>query len=185
MKRLVDAGHIDCYIQLKNNSMIWAFQEAYRLNPPPDEEKFVMFSELDLIIPENLDWVKETRKMQEQAELTGFGLSLENYVPPNGGHLDDNITFGIWLMAINKGIYDKFSKHYKQFNLPLADYKIRDLTLHYGGRVLKGPNVLYHLGWDIWKVDKEYWEEKMKGIQWDKAHKPLLHYIYKKENSNG
>lgn len=84
LEREVYAGNIDAYIVFDDNLLSSAVKHAYRLNPPKaDSEDFVVFTDLDLKVPDNLDWIKELRERFAYPEvgLVAFDLDPINYEP--------------------------------------------------------------------------------------------------------
>jgi predicted SAM-dependent methyltransferase len=124
---------------------------------PPTEEDFFVFTELDLVVPDGLDWIKEIRDLRKQGAVDcGFSLDLSNYVPPNHGHSSDESgnAMGIWLVGVDRRIFESFPKG-GRFN---------DAILHQfmesRGKKIRSRKQLYHLAWDLWKEDPEYWALK-------------------------
>ena len=64
-----------------------------------------------MLVPKNVDWIKEIRKKMEKNVICGFTLNNENYVYPNAGWNEklniENKMFGVWLMGIRKDIFLK------------------------------------------------------------------------------
>lgn len=137
--------------------LTWAFENIL----PESSEGFSVITDLD-VIPD-FDWLKALRASYNTEHiLTGFGLKTENYVSPNSGF--DLNGFGSWLMGVDSNIYKEYCKKYK-FHLDSQVIQFFQSK----GRILKYDNPkLYHLGWDLWKDDPEYWQEKLKGIDWTK-----------------
>lgn len=174
---LVDQGKVNRYIQLEKNVQIMAFNQALNMYPPDNSEDFFVLTELDLIV-KNFDWLKETRSMMKEGNvLSGFRLSLENYKPPNGGHVDDGISCGFWLMALKKDLFFKVCP----LNIALADHRVRWYMSNYG-RMKQNSNCLYHLGWDLHKIDPEYFNEKVKGIKWNLYERSAIQFIHEKKS---
>lgn len=176
-KQLVDDGKIKRFIKFHNNSMIRAFNYMYENYPPAGE--FFMMTELDLVVPD-CDIINLTKKAQENANLTGFRLSLENYKSPNRGHLDLKDNFGIWLMGLNSKIFRE--QYSKLRGRPLSDDWIRQA---YHGKGIKSieDHKLYHLAWDLpFKMElRDYWNQKARKIDWQTAPIPKVNYIYEKK----
>lgn len=164
--REVARGGIDLFLGLEANIRGNALRTGYELSPPDDSEDFFMFTDLDVVVPDGLDWIAETRRMQADPALavSGFSLSLENYVPPNSGHDPDphGHAMGVWLMALKRELYEQRFPD----ELPLVDHVLLN-TLRAHGRIERSRRELYHLGWDIHRDDPEYWQLKLAGIPWN------------------
>lgn len=161
----VSRGTVDLFLGLDDNIRGNALRTGYELAPPDGSEDFFMFTDLDLIVPDGLDWIAETRRMQSDPGLvaSGFSLSLENYVPPNSGHDPDpnGHAMGVWLMGLKREAYERRFPD----ELPLVDHVLLNaLSPH--GRIERSRRELYHLGWDIHRDDPEYWQLKLAGIPW-------------------
>ncbi len=177
VKPLVDSGKVKRYIQLTQNDMLNGFNRSFALFPPDDSEKFFIFTELDLIV-KGFDWIQETRRMQETANLSGFKLSQENYVPPNQGHVEDGISVGFWLMGLNTQKFYQVMNQSNGWNHPVQDHRLRSLM----GTKARSDKELYHLGWDIWKDDPEYFDRKLKGIDWSRRTCSPLEFVYERQS---
>ena len=179
VKPLIDSGHVKRFIQLKDNVQIMAFNQAYQMYPPDGSEEFFMFTELDLIV-RNFDWIKETRiMMQEGHVLSGFRLSLENYGPPHGGHMDDGISCGFWLMALNTKVFNgSVSLHHS-----LSDHRVREFMKR-RGTMKQNKNCLYHLAWNVHKDDPEYFCKKVdlaRGKErWNLTERSPVEFVYER-----
>jgi hypothetical protein len=165
-ERAVERGSVDLFLGLEDNIRGNALRTGYELSPPDDSEDFFMFTDLDLVVPDGLDWIAETRRMQADPALvaSGFSLSLENYVPPNSGHSPDvhGHAMGTWLMGLKRAAYER---HFSD-ELPLVDHVLLNaLAAH--GRIERSRRELYHLGWDLHRDDPEYWQLKLAGIPWN------------------
>lgn len=163
--RGIEDGSIDAFLGLEENIRGNALRTAYELFPPDTSESFFVFTDLDLVVPDDLDWIAETRRMQSDPRLvaSGFSLSLENYVPPNAGHDPDvnGHAMGVWLMGLKREPYER---HFPD-ELPLVDHVLLN-TLGRHGRIERSRRTLYHLGWDLHRDDPEYWALKQQGIPW-------------------
>lgn len=179
IKPLVDCGKVKRYIQLSGNDMLNGFNRGYALFPPDRSEDFFVFTELDLIV-RGFDWVAETRRMQSKAILSGFKLSDENYVPPNKGHMEDGISVGFWLMGLKTTQFNKVMSSVYCMNQPVQDYKIRTMMSTQGKITRDNDHELYHLGWDIWKDDPEYFDRKLKGIDWSQRTCSPVEFVYER-----
>ena len=161
----VERGAIDLFLGLEDNIRGNALRTGYELSPPDQSENFFMFTDLDLVVPDGLDWIGETRRMQSDPGLvvSGFSLSLENYVPPNSGHDPDphGHAMGVWLLGLKGDVYEQ---HFPD-DLPLVDHVLLN-TLSRRGRIERSRRELYHLGWDLHRDDPEYWQMKLAGIPW-------------------
>ena len=161
----VAAGEVDLFLGLEGNIYGNALRTGYELAPPDASEPFFIFTDLDLEVPAGLDWIGETRRMHSDAALavSGFSLSLENYVPPNSGHDPDpnGHAMGVWLLGIRRGLYDT---HFPP-ETPLVDHLLLN-ALGRHGRIERSRREVYHLGWDLPRDDPEYWQMKLAGIPW-------------------
>lgn len=156
---------LHAFLGLEENIVGNALRTAYELYPPDDSEPLFVFTDLDLVVPDGLDWIAETRRMHADPGLavSGFSLSLENYVPPNSGHDPDphGHAMGVWLLGIRRRLYDE---HFPD-ELPLVDSVLLN-TLAKHGRIERSRHALYHLGWDLHRDDPEYWQMKLAGVSW-------------------
>ena len=85
LEREVHNGNIDTYIAFSENLLSSAVKYAYKLNPPgADSEHFIVITDLDLKVPDNIDWVEELRRRFAYPEvgLVAFDLDLINYETP-------------------------------------------------------------------------------------------------------
>lgn len=139
-----------------------ALLRAYEKWPPDGKDGFFVFTDLDVVVPDGLDWIAETRRMMSKNVASGYSLSLENYIPPNGGHSTDGDLMGFWLLALNQKIYEDHYPHGQN----LQDLQVLDLFRTYGS-IQRSAKCLYHLGWDAWRDDPEYFEIKKAGINWN------------------
>lgn len=161
---LIEMGESDKIhnaIFFEENIRTKAFLQMYNIVNPSIEDDFFVFTELDLVVPDGLDWIKEIRKMRNQSAIDcGFSLSLENYIFPNGGHNPDpnGNEMGIWLLGLDRKIFhENFPKNGK-----LTDGQIHNF-FRTRGKIIRSRKELYHLGWDIWKDEPEYWKFKEAG----------------------
>lgn len=170
LKPRVDSGKISRALFPNTNCRGYGLVESFYRFPPKDEDFFI-FTDLDLIVPEGCDWISKVREAMKEYKLCGFSLSRENYVPPNGGHLE--VGFGYWLM----GIRTDFFMEYCPRGENLLDTEWRGAA---GPSSYQIPDRLYHLGWDLYKDDPAYFEEKRKRIDY-KASPGLTNYeVYEK-----
>lgn len=178
VKKLIDQGKIKRYIQLTDNVQIMAFNQAYQLFPPDNSEEFFMLTELDLLV-QNVDWVKETRLMMKQprVNITGFRLDPSNYKPPNGGHVDDGVSCGFWLMGLNTA---QFNRIYPVDKMALEDNRVRNAMSIMGGIPKQCPKTVYHMTWDAHKDYPAYFKLKADGIHWNFDSKSKVEFIYEK-----
>lgn len=82
LKKEVDNHNIDTYIKFNENLLSSSLKYAYKLNPPKtDSEDFIVFTDLDLKIPNGVDWIQELRKRFAYPEvgLVAFDLDPINY----------------------------------------------------------------------------------------------------------
>ena len=154
------AGHkISSYLLFEKNIKTRAFLKMYQALPPDDECDFFVFTELDLVVPTGLDWIQELKAMRRLGAVDcGFSLSLSNYVPPNSGHDPDlnGHAMGIWLLGIDNLI---FRKTYPM-NGPFTDTLLHAHMSQFGKKI-RSRKELYHLGWDLWRDDPDYWKLKL------------------------
>ena len=147
----------------KGDGIRWAIENI----PPDDSEDFIVITDLDVLVPDNTDWIKEIRNKIKDNVICGFTLSNENYVPPNFGWHENfvlkNKIFGTWLMGIKKEPLFKVLKNFKKNNTQIEDIKLIKAICEYGTRNIIDKK-LYHLGWDVWKDDPEYWKDKHKNF---------------------
>lgn len=145
----------------KGDGLRWAIENI----PPDDSEDFFIMTDLDLLVPKNVDWIKEIRDKIKNNVICGYTLSNENYVKPNWGwHENDviqNKTFGTWLMGIKKEPFSKVLENLKKRKLQIEDSLVIQEICKYGKRDIIDKK-LYHLGWDSWKDDPYYWDDKQK-----------------------
>jgi hypothetical protein len=146
----------------------WAIQNF----KPDNSEDFCILTDLDILVPKNIDWIKKIREKMKDNVICGFTLSNENYIHPNyGWNENENIEkklFGIWLMSV-KTKY--FLDIYENKNMNLIDSDIIISMCKYGKRDIIDDK-LYHLGWDAWKDDKGYWNHKITENDWDSRKDP-------------
>lgn len=156
---LIHQGKIQNYVQLKKNANIIGLYQGYDLFPPDKTEQFFVFTELDLVVPG--DWIKEIREADYQ--FCGFKLDETNYVYPNGGHTDNGHDCGYWLMSINRKIFDKVRPKKKG----MMDRQLRQKFYDQGFKMKQIQMPLYHLAWDLWKDDPQYFKKKVDGFEWN------------------
>lgn len=155
-KGFLKEGKIQIFLQASMNCKGYGIWEAYK-RYPPDEDWFVI-SDLDVAIRQPFAWNERLREKIKDNDLVGFSLDESNYVPPNGGH--DNIGFGYWLTAVKVSlIKDKFPKEKN-----IIDSDLRTAAKKW----CKLPDKLYHLSWNLWQDDPDYFSDKQKGIDWMK-----------------
>lgn len=176
VKPFIDSGKVKRYVQLAGNDKLNAFNRVFALYPPDESETFFVFTELDLIVGE-FDWVRETRLMQKSAILSGFKLGISNYVPPNGGHIDDGISVGFWLMGLNTKAFKNMMDRHNLWKHPVQDYKVRGF-MSQQGKQARSNKELYHLGWDLWKDDEAYFARKVAGVKWHEVSNSPIEFVY-------
>lgn len=171
-KDCLSKGKIQRFITADDNckgaGLIWAFN-----NYPPDKsENFCIFTDLDVLVPKGVDWVKAIRIRMKKKVVVGFDLSTENYVPPNYGFSIGDEYYGNWLMACNLRVFKKY---------PLRSFQDSEVIQHMlkSGESVKIPIKLTHLGWDAWKDDPEYWAFKIDNLNWQSASNlPITYTVY-------
>ena len=158
---------IQMFIASSTNCRGYGLKWAIENFPPDDSEDFFVLTDLDLLVPKNIDWIKEIRKKMEKNVICGFTLSNENYVHPNSGWNEksniENKNFGVWLMSVKTKI---FLNIYKNKNVNLIDSDIISNMINYGNKDIIDSK-LYHLGWNSWKDDESYWNDKITKNNWD------------------
>jgi hypothetical protein len=154
----------DCWIQLDNNPLEKCLKHAYKLDPPQGD--IIVFTDLDVLVPDGVDWVEEalSRLAFPEVGLVAFDLNLINYTPPNfGQYVAEEFSnrygayigpSGAWLIVMRRTDADRFIRD-------------NDITLDHNLMesveiALRLPVELYHLGWDAWKDDDDYWQLKVK-----------------------
>lgn len=149
-----DNLEIDGLLCPEANVKGWGLSWLAQILQPRNDLFF--FTDLDIVV--DFDWIKEARRIQDYVEVSGFSLKTDNYVPPNSG-FDQNVReFGTWLMGIDPDPYFFSNLHLQ----PHLDSNLLKTLGSYD----KSPMQLTHLGWNIWKDDPEYWQEKVKGVDW-------------------
>ena len=167
-------NRFDVY-KFENNSVLSAFNFMIdrHSNVRTNKEPFFIVTELDVVVPNGFDWIKEVRELQQRSAYTGFPLSLDNYLSPNSGHCDDEGMFGLWLTGLNRDkfftVYDKSLAKTKK---PLSDNWLRTAMTRYGPPA-RSKTRLKHLSWNLPfeedEFSKDYWQRKVNRVQWDKA----------------
>lgn len=158
----------------KGSGMRWAIDNF----PPDPSEDFVVLTDLDLVFMEDFDWIKATKEaMLSGASSSGFQLSPDNYiVPPNGGWNVNEASYGGWLLALKTKTFETYPR-----NKDLQDYLMIGHARQYGPQK-QIKHRLYHLGWDSWKDDPEYFKEKNEHFNWQSALGKQINYTtYSKE----
>lgn len=157
---------IQRFITSSTNCRGYGLKWAVENFNPDNSEDFFILTDLDILVPKNVDWIKEIKQKMKENVISGFTLSNENYVSPNYGWYENanisNKLFGIWLMAVKT---NTFIKIYKDIDINLIDMNIISNMCQYGQRDIIDSK-LYHLGWDSWKDDKLYWEHKTTKNDW-------------------
>jgi len=146
---------IESSTNCKGHGLIWSYQTF------PKSDWFI-FTDLDIVVPKNTDWFSELSKAMETSTIAGFSLDTSNYVPPNGGFSEDG--FGCWLMGIKSAFFDFYLS--TKLTSGFTDGDLLWTAMQNGATITKLPTKLYHLGWDLWKDDPEYFKEKQQGINW-------------------
>ncbi len=161
---------VSCNTNCKGYGLKWAYQNF------PTEADFFIFTDLDLILTDPL-WLDKLKDKMTRYSLSAASLSLENYVPPNGGHKDDSESFGFWLMGVKKSFYEGYAI---PNNTATQDCHILTLARTYGGAE-KYDTRLYHLSWDLWKDNIDYFNDKARGIDWLTYSKDSQYNVYEAE----
>jgi hypothetical protein len=166
LKQKVDSGDIKRALLFKENNIGWSLCTSLIEFPPDNSEKFFCLTDLDLVVPEGCDWISHIKKAhyQENCILTGCTLDMSNYYnTPNHGYGGDDDGFGIWLLGINTELY---YRHFPPDRTNVVDFHMRQ-TFGMLGRVKKILDIrLYHLAWDLWKDDLEYFQFKKNSPGW-------------------
>lgn len=175
-KEQLEANKIQRFItanfNCKGSGLLWAYDNF----KPDSSEDFCIFTDLDLLVPAGTDWVGMTRSAMRVAAVSGFQLSAENYVSPNWGWSEAEQSFGNWHMAIKTKAIDTYPRH-----LSFEDSIMIGHAMQYGPRSQIKQRI-YHLGWDAAKDDKEYWDAKLKDMNWQSSNKIDGKYkVYHKE----
>lgn len=169
-RKFVDSSnrHVDRLVGMRHNSRGNALIDVVRMFPPDKSEDFFVITDLDLRVPDTLDWIKELRTCRANgANIAGFDISLENYVPPNRGH--DKAGIGWWLMLLD-------TKRF--FELPKDVAYTDSYLINQLGPLHRGKGELYHLTWDAWKDYPDYFAMKEKGIPWSRRDNNEIEEIY-------
>lgn len=168
-KGMIIKGFSSRLVGMKYNSRGNALIDIVRQFPPDDSEDFFVITDLDLHIPKDLDWIKELRACRAAgANIAGFDISLENYVPPNRGHTP-GVGIGWWLMLLGKK---------KFFELPKDVAYTDSYLINELGPLHIGKGELYHLTFDAWKDYPDYFALKEKGIPWNKRDENEIEEVY-------
>jgi hypothetical protein len=158
---------IQRFITSSTNCRGYGLKWAIENFKPDSSEDFFILTDLDILVPKNVDWIKKIREKMKENVISGFTLSNENYVYPNSKWNEkQNISeklFGVWLMSVNTKI---FLNIYEKNNVNLIDSDIIRKMSNHGKRDIIDSK-LYHLGWDSWKDDKNYWEDKKNKNNWN------------------
>lgn len=157
--KYVDDGKIKRFISCNQNCKGFGLKWAYENYPP--EGDFFIFTDLDLVLTDHL-WLDKLKDKMEHVSLSAARLSLVNAGPPNGGHRADDQGFGFWLMGVKRRFYDL---HAMTNTNSTQDCHLLTLAGQFGGYA-KYDTELYHLGWDLWRDDPDYFNEKARGINW-------------------
>ena len=165
-KQYLENKKIQRFITSSTNCRGYGLKWAIENFKPDNSEDFFILTDLDLLVPKNVDWIKEAREKMKDNVISGFTLSNENYVYPNSGWCENtNILkkiFGVWIMSVKT---KKFLEVYENQNHVLIDTHVIAYMCQYGKRDIINSK-LYHLGWDAWKDDKLYWQDKLKKNNW-------------------
>lgn len=160
LQSLLKEKKIARILEFEENMTGYAYARMLKDFPPDDSETFFLATDFDLVVPDGCDWIKIIRdawKAEPNMALSGCTLDMVNYVPPNWGYGGDSDSFGLWCMAIHR---EKFFKYFN-FNGPFYDFLVRQLMGVCGVTQKLLDIRFYHLGWDIWKDDEEYWKIKV------------------------
>lgn len=150
----VNKGRIKRALFMNQNTIGWGLVQAIKDFPPDDSEPFFCMTDLDLVVDDGCDWIKQIRQVREikQAVYTGCTLYMRNFVPPNQGYRGDEDDFGLWLVSADTKLYSR----YVGFDTNTIDGHLikifKDL-----GHVEKILDIrLYHMAWDNHLYDLEY-----------------------------
>lgn len=168
LESYVDEGKIARLLKPNGNCKGYGLVEAFYMFPPDKSHDFFVFTDLDVVVPEGLNWLEKVTEAMRHHDLCGFSLDTVNYVPPNGGY--SPIGFGCHLMGIKMDFFTTYFKRGSSF----LDVELRA----WANRPFQIPETLYHLGWDIWKVDTEYFADKVKGINYKDRPVDLEYVVY-------
>ena len=165
-KQCLENKKIQRFITSSTNCRGYGLKWSVENFKPDDSEDFFILTDLDLLVPKNVDWIKEVREKMKDNVISGFTLSNENYVYPNSGWCENtNIlkkTFGVWIMSVKT---KRFLEVYEKQNHVFIDTHIIAYMCQYGKRDIINSK-LYHLGWDSWKDDELYWNHKLTKNNW-------------------
>lgn len=178
LKEQVSKGRIKRALLFNENCRGYGLMKAIQDFPPRGDLFFI--SDMDLVVPENADWIGVTKKYHERGHVvTGFNLSTENYKEGNSGFSKEDENFGMWGIAVNTDI---FNQHYNIANNCIDGYF---MTLGRGrGRngVEGGKKIhdieLMHATWSIHYPDSKYYDpiysklKSQKGSSWVFEPKP-------------
>lgn len=156
LQSLGDSGLIKKAYLMEGNSRGNALIDIVKLDPLTDSESFFMITDLDLKLPKG-NIIADSRKyLNSGYGVTGLGLDLSNYVPPNTGHTD-SLGFGWWMMGIDKNRFNLLPKDIAYTDSYLISNLLPAIKLSYR---------CYHYSWDVWKDYPEYWQIKQAGVDW-------------------
>ena len=163
---LVCEGEVKRALIFKDNNIGWSLVQAMKDFPPDDSEDFFIMTDLDVVVPDGHDYLREIRQAKAAgAVLSGYSLDLSNHDDPDDGFVDSG--FGNWLMAPNTRLYQKYFG-YEQNTL---DTQIINTFVQHG-LVLQLRTRLYHMAWNLSKQrdeggDPEYAIfKRLAGPQW-------------------
>jgi hypothetical protein len=166
-KQCLENKKIQRFITSSTNCRGYGLSWAIKNFKPDDSEDFFILTDLDVLVPKNIDWIKEVREKMKNNVISGFTLNNENYVYPNSGWNEhENISkklFSLIIMSVKTKYYFKI---YEKSLVNLIDSEIISSMSSYGKRDLIDSK-LYHLGWDAWKDDSVYWENKKNKNNWN------------------
>ena len=187
-KECLENKKIQRFITSSTNCRGYGLKWAIENFKPDNSEDFFILTDLDLLVPKNVDWIKEVREKMKDNVISGFTLSNENYVYPNNGWCENtNILkkiFGVWIMSVKT---KKFLEVYENQNHVFIDTHIIAYMCQYGKKDIIDSK-LYHLGWDAWKDDEFYWKDKLKKNNWlskkddDEIDKEPVFKVYTNDN---
>lgn len=193
MRARVADGRVYRYVQLAENVLASAFLDITDLYLERDAgvvysaHDFIVWTDLDLLVPKRpIGWATQlsyviggghvfnertgvSYRLRQPPDLAAFSLSLENYVPPNGGHLDVPNRSGVWLMGMRRSFFATLERERVHLDVMLC---VR--AEERGGFHQVPYPKLYHLGWDLWRDAPWYWEQKVAGTPWDTYRKPVV-----------
>jgi hypothetical protein len=153
VRRLIRLGLVKRMLEFKENGFGYCLMKSIEDFRP--KTKLFCMSDCDLIIPENGDWIALSREYHKKGwVVTGFNLSMENYLPAGRGFSSEDCNFGIWGMVLNTEFF--FTYHGTSRNS--LDSGIMDLARGRGGAVKIRELELFHCAWSLSYPESKYFD---------------------------